>query len=147
LLWSNTIVFFKIQSVLIYLIIYFDTNANRNPILFFFKKTAKIQPLSATVGSTYFYFNNFGFIMMFPSNIGTRTKSLLSTATIEKNITINEPDYFFLDEHQLDSSQILNEVDITSKINFNFIPDFLKHNCQHVSSLGVAQLAHYSFSF
>jgi hypothetical protein len=41
----------------------------------------------------------------------------------------------FLDEHQLDSSQILNEADITSKINFNFIPDFLNTIVNTVSSL------------
>jgi predicted PurR-regulated permease PerM len=42
----------------------------------------------------------------------------------------------FLDEHQLDSSQILNEADITSKINFILI--FLNTIVNTVSSLGVA---------
>jgi hypothetical protein len=61
--------------------------------------------------------------------------SLLSTATIEKKLQLMNQITSFLDEHQLDSSQILNEADITSKINFNFIPDFLNTIVNTVSSL------------
>jgi hypothetical protein len=43
----------------------------------------------------------------------------------------------FLDEHQLDSSQILNEADITSKILILFLI-FLNTIVNTVSSLGVA---------
>jgi hypothetical protein len=75
---------------------FFDTNANRNPILDFFKKTAKIQPLSNSWYRTYFYFNNFWFYNdVVPLILAQgQNLSLLSTA-IEKHITINEPDYFF----------------------------------------------------
>jgi hypothetical protein len=61
--------------------------------------------------------------------------SLLSTATIENILQLMNQITSFLDEHQLDSSQILNEADITSKINFNFIPDFLNTIVNTVSSL------------
>jgi predicted PurR-regulated permease PerM len=65
--------------------------------------------------------------------------SLLNTNSIEKNITqLTNQITIFLDGHQLDSAQILKEADITSKINFNFIPDFLNTILDTVSSLGVA---------
>jgi hypothetical protein len=60
--------------------------------------------------------------------------SLLSTATIENILQLMNQITSFLDEHQLDSSQILNEADITSKINL-IIPDFLNTIVNTVSSL------------
>jgi predicted PurR-regulated permease PerM len=134
--------FYKIQSVLIYLIISLILTLIGNPILDFFKKRLKFNHLSATVGTVLiFILIIFGFIMMFVPLILAQGQnlSLLSTATIEKNILqLMNQITSFLDEHQLDSSQILNEADITSKINFNFIPDFLNTIVNTVSSLGVA---------
>jgi succinate-acetate transporter protein len=68
----------------------------RNPILDF-SKTAKIQPSQQQLAPYLFILIIFGFIMMFVPLILAQGQnlSLLSTATIEKHITINEPDYFF----------------------------------------------------
>ncbi|MFT5254064.1 MAG: putative PurR-regulated permease PerM [Flavobacteriales bacterium] len=134
--------FYKIQSVLIYLIISLILTLIGNPILDFFKKRLKFNHLFATMVTLFiFILIIFGFVMMFVPLILSQGQnlSLLSTTTIEKNIVqlINQITSF-LDGHQLDSSQILKEADITSKINFNFIPNFLNTIVNTISSLGVA---------
>ena len=64
--------------------------------------------------------------------------SLLKTAEIEKDLVllINQITVF-LDSHSIDSAQVLKEANITSKINFNFIPDFLNSLLGTISSFGM----------
>ena len=64
--------------------------------------------------------------------------SLLNTAEIEKNITqLAHQIGVFLESHQIDSSQMLKEANITSKINFNIIPNFLNAILGTISSFGM----------
>lgn len=134
--------FYKIQSVLIYLVISLILTLIGNPILDFFKKRLKFNHTVATVVTLLvFVLIIFGFIMMFVPLILSQGEnlSLLNTNSIEKNITqLTDQIALFLDGHQLDSAQILKEADITTKINFNFIPNFLNTILNTVSSLGVA---------
>ena len=134
--------FYKIQSVLIYLVISLILTLIGNPILDFLKKRLKFNHTAATVTTLLlFVFIIFGFIMMFVPLILSQGEnlSLLNTKSIEKDITqLTDQITLFLDGHQLDSAQILKEADITSKINFNFIPNFLNTLLNTVSSLGVA---------
>ena len=64
--------------------------------------------------------------------------SLLNTVEIEKDLAllINQITVF-LDSHSIDSAQVLKEANITSKINFNFIPDFLNSLLGTISSFGM----------
>lgn len=134
--------FYKIQSVLFYLIISFVLTLIGNPILDFFKKRLKFNNLFATMATLFiFIFIIFSFIMMFVPLILSQGQnlSLLNTTTIEKNIIqLIDQITTFLEGHQLDSSKILKESDITSKINFSFIPNFLNTIINTISSVGIA---------
>ncbi|MFE3868274.1 AI-2E family transporter [Flavobacterium sp. LS2P90] len=134
--------FYQIQSVLIYLVVSFILTLIGNPILDFFKKRLKFNHIFATIATLFiFTLIIFGFIMMFVPLILSQGQnlSLLNTGEIEKNIIqlINQITVF-LDNHQIDSAQVLKEANITSKINFNFIPNFLNTILGTISSLGVA---------
>jgi predicted PurR-regulated permease PerM len=133
--------FYQIQSVLIYLVVSFILTLIGNPILDFFKKRLKFNHIVATIATLFiFILIIFGFIMMFVPLVLSQGQnlSLLNTAEIEKNILqlINQITTF-LDAHQIDSAQVLKEANITSKINFNFIPNFLNTILGTLSSLGV----------
>ncbi|WP_426092008.1 AI-2E family transporter [Flavobacterium sp. DSR3-2] len=133
--------FYQIQSVLIYLVVAFILTLIGNPILDFFKKRLKFNHIFATIATLLiFILIIFGFIMMFVPLILSQGQnlSLLNTAEIEKNIIrlINQITVF-LDNHQIDSAQVLKEANITSKINFNFIPNFLNTILGTISSLGI----------
>ena len=133
--------FYQIQSVLIYLIVSLILTLIGNPILDFFKKRLKFNHVFATIAVLFiFILIIFGFIMMFVPLILSQGQnlSLLNTGTIEKNITqlINQINVF-LESHHIDSSQLLQEANITSKVNFNFIPNFLNTILGTISSFGM----------
>lgn len=133
--------FYQIQSVLIYLIVSLILTLIGNPILDFFKRRLKFNHVFATIAVLFiFILIIFGFIMTFVPLILSQGQnlSLLNTTEIEKNIVqlINQITVF-LDNHQIDSAQVLKEAKITSKINFNFIPDFLNTILGTISSFGM----------
>jgi predicted PurR-regulated permease PerM len=133
--------FYQIQSVIIYLVVSFILTLIGNPILDFFKRRLKFNHLFATIATLFiFILIIFGFIMMFIPLILSQGQnlSLLNTAEIEKNIIqLADQIAIFLESHQIDSSQILKEANITSKINFNIIPNFLNAILGTISSLGM----------
>jgi predicted PurR-regulated permease PerM len=133
--------FYQIKSVLIYLVVSFILTLIGNPILDFFKKRLKFNHIVATISTLFiFILIIFGFIMMFVPLVLSQGQnlSLLNTAEIEKNILeLISQITVFLDAHQIDSAQVLKEANITSKINFNFIPNFLNTILGTLSSLGV----------
>jgi predicted PurR-regulated permease PerM len=64
--------------------------------------------------------------------------SLLNTTEIEKNtLQLINQIATFLESHNIDSSKMLKEANITSKINLNFIPNFLNSILTTISSFGV----------
>ena len=133
--------FYKIQSVIIYLIVSLILTLIGNPILDFFKRKLKFNHVFATIATLFiFILIIFGFIMMFVPLILSQGQnlSLLKTAEIEKDLVllINQITVF-LDSHSIDSAQVLKEANITSKINFNFIPDFLNSLLGTISSFGM----------
>ena len=136
------LLFYKIQSVLLYLIISLIITLIGNPIVDFLKKRLKFNHLFATITTLFlFVLMILGFIMLFVPLILSQGEnlSLLNTNSIERNITqLTNQITVFLDGHHLNSASILKEADLTSKINFNFIPNFLNTIVSVVSSLGVA---------
>ena len=132
---------YLVQSILIYLVVALILTLIGNPILDFFKKRLKFKHTLATI-ATLFIFISFiaGFVMMFIPLISSQGEnlSLLKTAEIEKNITqlVNQVSVF-LESHHIDSEQMLKEADLTSKINFNFIPNFLNTILGTISSFGI----------
>jgi predicted PurR-regulated permease PerM len=132
---------YLIQSVLIYLVVALILTLIGSPILDFFKKRLKFKHTYATI-VTLFIFILFiaGFIFMFIPLISSQGQnlSLLKTTEIEKNITqLTNQTVAFLESHNIDSEQMFKEANITSKINFNFIPNFLNTVLTTISSFGI----------
>jgi predicted PurR-regulated permease PerM len=133
--------FYQIQSVLIYLIVSFILTLIGNPILDFFKRRLKFKHIFATIVTLFIFILIIaGFIMMFIPLVLSQGQnlSLLNTSEIEKNIIqlVNQIS-LFLDSHHIDSSKMLKEANITSKINFNIIPNFLNAILGTISSFGM----------
>jgi predicted PurR-regulated permease PerM len=133
--------FYLIQSVLIYLVVALILTLIGNPILEFFKKRLKFKHIFATIATLFiFVLIITGFVLMFIPLISSQGEnlSLLKTSEIEKNITqLTEQTSAFLESHNFDSKQILKEANLSSKINFNFIPDFLNLLLGTISSFGI----------
>ena len=132
---------YLIQSILIYLVVSLILTLIGNPILDFFKKRLKFKHTLATIATLLIYVSFIaGFVLMFIPLISTQGEnlSLLDTAEIEKNITtlLNQT-AAFLESHNIDSSQMVKESNITSKLNFNFIPNFLNTILVTISSFGI----------
>ena len=132
---------YLIQSVIIYLVAALILTLIGNPILDFLKKRLKFKHTLATI-ATLFIFILFiaGFVLMFIPLISSQGQnlSLLKTTEIEKSITqLVDQTAAFLESHNIDSEQMLKEANITSKINFNFIPNFLNTVLGTISSFGI----------
>ena len=132
---------YQIQSVLIYLIVALILTLIGNPILDFFKRRLKFKHVFATIATLLiFVFIIVGFIMMFIPLISSQGQnlSLLNTTEIEKNtLQLINQIAAFLESHNIDSIKILKESNLTSKINFNFIPNFLNAVLGTISSFGM----------
>jgi len=133
--------FYLIQSVLIYLVVALILTLIGSPILDFFKKRLKFKHTFATIATLFIFILIIaGFVLMFIPLISSQGEnlSLLNTAEIEKDINqlLNQT-AAFLESHNIDSKQMLKEANISSKINFNFIPDFLNILLGTISSLGI----------
>lgn len=133
--------FYQIHTVLTYLIVSLILTMIGRPILSFFKKRLKFNHIFATIATIFIFISIIlGFILMFIPLVSSQGQnlSLLNTTAIEKNIIelVNQIK-IFLDSHNIDSSKVLKEANISSKINFTFIPDFLNTVLGTISSVGV----------
>jgi predicted PurR-regulated permease PerM len=133
--------FYQISTVLTYLVLSVILTMIGQPISGFFKKRLKFNHILATVATIFiFVLIILGLILMIIPLVSSQGQnlSLLNTASIEKDITalINQIKAF-LESHNIDSAKALKEANITSKINFSFIPDFLNSILGTISSFGV----------
>jgi len=132
---------FQIQVVIVYLVVALILTLIGNPILNFFKRRLKFNNLFGTIATLFIFVAIIaGFIMMFVPLISAQSQSLslLNTSEIEKNITqLVHQITVFLDSHNIDSAQMLKEANISSKVNFNFIPNFLNSILGTISSFGM----------
>lgn len=132
---------FKIQSILIYLIVSLILTLIGTPISDFLKKKLKFNHTFATITTlALFIIIISGFLMMFIPLIVTQGQNLtlLNTHLIEKSsLELIAKISAFLESHHIDSSKILNSSNITSKINFNILPNFLNSILGTLSSLGM----------
>ena len=132
---------YQIQTVLIYLIISLILMLIGSPILDFFIKRLKFRHTLATIATLFIFIVFISiFVLMFIPLISSQGQNLylLKTTDIEKNITqlLNQISAF-LESYHIDSAKIVKEINITSKINFNFIPNFLNAVLGAISSLGI----------
>jgi predicted PurR-regulated permease PerM len=132
---------YQIQSVLIYLIVALILTLIGNPILDFFRRRLKFNHVFATIATLFiFVIIIAGFLMMFIPLILAQSQnlSLLNTGAIEQQtLQLIDQIRIFLENHHIDSSKILKAVDISSKMNFNIIPNFLNAIVATISSFGM----------
>jgi predicted PurR-regulated permease PerM len=132
---------YLIQSVLIYLVSALILTLIGNPIMVFLKKRLKFKHTLATITTLFlFVLGIAGLILMFVPLIATQGQnlSLLKAAEIEEDITLlSSQAITFLESHNIDTSEIIKEANIASKINLNFIPDFLNSILGTISSFGI----------
>jgi predicted PurR-regulated permease PerM len=142
---------YQIQSVLIYLIVSFILTLIANPIVDFLKKRLKFNHILATITTLLvFTLIIIGFISLFIPLILSQSEnlSLLNTHQIEGNINeLIHQIAAFLDSHNFDSAQILKDINSTTKINFDFIPNFLNSILGIISSFGIGLASVFFITF
>lgn len=130
-----------IQPVLVYLLISLLLTLIGTPIVQFFRRRLKFNNLFATITTLAFFIMIIaGFIMMFVPLIIAQGQnlSLLNTASIETSIrALIEEISVWLDSHGFDSDKLIKDSDLTSKLNFSFIPNFLNYILGTISSFGI----------
>lgn len=132
---------YLIQSVILYVIISIIIAMMGNPILNFLKNKLKFKHTFATVVTILIFILLIAsFLLMFVPLILAQGQnlSLLNTAQIETNINelANQLVVFF-ENHNIDSKKILAESNLSSKLNFNFIPDFFNSFLSTIGGFGM----------
>lgn len=134
-------VLYLIQSVIIYLIVSLILTLIGVPIILFLRKRLKFNNLFATIATLMlFVLIIVGFIMMIIPLLLNQGQnlSILNIQSIENTLTnLANQVALFLDGHGIDSSKVLKTSNITSKLNFSFIPNFLNSILATVSSFGM----------
>jgi predicted PurR-regulated permease PerM len=132
---------YQIQTVLIYLLVALILTLIGNPILDLLKKRLKFKHTLATaITLLFFVIIIFGFLALFIPLISSQSEnlSLLNTKEIEQDATdLMNQIVLYLDSHHIDASKIIKESNLSSKINFNFIPDLLNSIVGTISSFGI----------
>jgi predicted PurR-regulated permease PerM len=130
-----------IQPVLIYLIVSLILTLIGTPIINFLKRRLKFPHLAAVITTLLlFVLIIVGFIMMFVPLIISQGQnlSLLNTAAIEDSVNqLVAQISTFLEQHNINSDQLMKDSNVMSKINLNFIPNFLNVILGTLSSFGV----------
>ena len=131
----------SIQSVLIYLLVALILTLIGMPLMQFLKRRLKFNNLFATITTMLvFVLALAGFIMMFIPLVAAQGQnlSLLNTMQIEKSVQeLTNQLTVFLESHNIDGQRLLKESNLTSKLNFNFIPNFLNALLGTLSSFGM----------
>jgi|SRR6218665_88633 len=130
----------QIQSVLIYLLVAMILTLIGNPMMAFFKRRLKFNNIFAVITTLLIFISIIaGFIMMSVPLIVNQGQNLalLNVGEIEKDITqLVTQITIFLEQHNIDGSQLM-KANLTSKLNFNFIPNFLNAILATLSSFGI----------
>ena len=132
---------YEIQSVLTYLVVALILTLIGNPILDFLKRRLRFKHVFATIATLLlFVLIIIGILLLFVPLIISQGEnlSLLNTSEIEKNsLELIGKISIFLENHNIDSAKMLKEFNITSKLNFDFIPNLLNALVGAISSFGM----------
>jgi len=132
---------YEIQTVILHLIVALILTLIGSPILAFFKTRLKFKNTLATIATLLIFILIIsGFVMMFIPLISDQGQhlSLLKTSEIEKNIIqLTNQISVFLESHHIDASRMLKEANITSKLNFYFIPNILNAVIGTIGDFGI----------
>lgn len=132
---------YEIQSVIIYLIVSLILTLITSPFVGFLKRKLKFSNTIAVVFTMFLLILTFvGLIMMFVPLILSQSQnlSLLDTKSIEKSATELANQFkVYLTSHHINAGSLLNVSNLTSKINFTFIPTILNSVLGTISSFGM----------
>ncbi|WP_394758248.1 AI-2E family transporter [Flavobacterium sp.] len=136
---------YEIQSVIIYLIVSLVLTLITSPFVAFLRRRLKF-PNTLAVAFTMFILilTLIGLILMFVPLIVSQSQnlSLLDTNAIENNaIELADKFKIYLINHNINVGNLLNETNLTSKLNFNFIPAILNSILGTMSSFGMGLVA------
>jgi len=132
---------YQIQTVIIYLIVSLILTLITNPIVEFLKKKLKFSNTFAVITTMFLVILIlFGLIMMFVPLVISQSESLslLDTKAIETNVLQLISDIkAFLISHNINAGNMLQDANVASNLNFDFIPAFLNSVLGTVSSFGM----------
>lgn len=138
-------VLFQIQLVIIYLIIAIIVTLISNPIVEFLRKKLKFSNNLAVITTILLFVVLFiSIFLLFVPLIISQSKNLalLDTQTIQNNVvTITNNLTSYLNYHHIDAAKIIQESNIASKLNLNFIPTILNSVLGAVSGFGMGLLS------
>ena len=133
--------FFKIQSVIIYLIVSIILTLITSPLVNFLKKRLKFSNNLAVIFTMIFLVLILtGLMLLFVPLIVSQGEnlSLLDTKAIENNANeLIQQIEIYLTQHHIDAKSLIDTSKLTSKINFNFIPSILNSVLGVLSSFGM----------
>jgi predicted PurR-regulated permease PerM len=142
---------YKVNTVIIYLIVSILFSMIANPIVEFLRKRLKFSNTLAVVTTLLsFLFLLIGIILLFVPLITSQSDnlSLLDTKSIQtRSIELYGEVNNYLDQHNIDISKIIKETDITSKLNFSFFTDFFNSVIGTIGSFGIGMVAVFFISF
>lgn len=142
---------YKIQIVIIYLIVAVIFSMIANPIIEFLRRRLKFSNSLAVVATMMLFLLLItGLIMLFVPLITSQSTnlSLLDTKSIEnRSIELYNQLSIYLSNHNIEINKIFKETDITSRLNFNFLTDFFNSIIGTISSFGVGLVSVFFISF
>jgi predicted PurR-regulated permease PerM len=142
---------YKLSTVLIYIIVSIVFSLIANPIVLFLKNKLKFKNTIAVI-STLFIFLAIvtGFFLMFVPLIINQGEnlSLLNINSLEKNYEdVIHNLSVYLANYNIDILQIISSTNITSSINFKFIPDFFNSLINILGNFGMGVASVFFISF
>jgi predicted PurR-regulated permease PerM len=141
---------YQVSPVITYLFVALIVSMIASPVVYFLKRRLKFPHTLAVVFTLVFFIALLaGFIMLFVPLIITQSEnlSLLDTAALESDI--NSLIQQVNNSLGIDTEKLLKEADITSKLNFSFIPNLLNSLLGILSGfgIGVASVIFITFFF
>lgn len=135
-------ILYLIQPVIYFLFIALIVTMIGNPIVRFLETKLKFNHIAAVLVTMLFFILLLaGFLMMFVPLIISQSEnlSLLDTEKLQKDLTLlAEQLNNYLSDRNIDTRNLLKESNIASKINLNFIPNFLNSFLGTLGNIGMA---------
>lgn len=135
-------VLFLIQPVIYFLFIALIVTMIGSPIVRFLETKLKFKHIAAVLVTMIFFILLLaGFIMMFVPLFISQSEnlSLLDTGKLQNDLTqLMERLNTYSSEHNIDTQKMLKESNIASKLNLNFIPNFLNSLLGTLGNIGMA---------
>lgn len=143
--------FYKIQTVILYLVISLIFSLIANPIVEFLKRKLKFKNTLAVITTlVLFLLLIIGVISMFVPLIISQSSnlSLLNTHQIEKNVLDIATQFSqFLKKHNIESENIINPNQWLSKMNFAVFTNFFNSLLTTISNIGMGLASVFFITF